>query len=192
MKKQRLRIPAWQAPKPPPALALDEDPTERLQAHFQRVFDERMHDLPFINPALSVEIVGFRRWQGDWLGAAVTPWALNLILLPGGGTLWSDQPTGERTAVSFPVGALDFIADHDASADPPASQYCPLFTSVTHFISQAAAREAAHAALAALFETPATPPASSGAPTSEVAPAAPVKENPAPARRAFFRRIAGR
>lgn len=180
--KQGLRIPAWQAPKPPPALALEEDPTARLHAHFQRVFDMHMHDLPFINPALSVEIVGFRRWQGDWLGAAVTPWALNLLLLPGGGTLWSDQPTGERVAVPFPVGALDFIADHDAAADPPASQYCPLFTSVTHFRSQEAAREAAHAALDALFNTPELPPAA----VAEVAVA------PAPTRRAFFRRIAGR
>lgn len=164
---------------PPAAAPLADDPTSRLTAQLRRIHDERMQGLPFLNAALHVEVLGFRRWQGDWLGAAITPWSINLLLLPGGGSLWRDRPTGERHPVAFPVGAIDFIADFDEGADLPASQYFPLVANVSRIDTQTTARDAAQAALDALFVAPAV--------AEPAPPAAPI-----PTRRAFFRRCAGR
>ena len=83
-----------------------------------------MHDMPFVNPALGVEAIGFRRHDGDWLGVMITPWFLNLFLIYGGGELWGDIPAGERRYLNLPCGTLQFLADDDPDLGP--YQYCPL------------------------------------------------------------------
>jgi [NiFe] hydrogenase assembly HybE family chaperone len=204
-----IRKAAFQAPQPPPAKPLTSNPAPRLEAMYRRIWLASMRDLPFVNLALSVEALGFRRWLatasasrpdsdaparsmdnrkgcgddllGDWVGAMITPWFINLLILPGGGDLWSDRPSGERCQLVFPIGPLEFIADDDASAEIPALQYCPLFAPPGQFASQAAARAGAMAALNAMFGTPAEEP-------STRAVAAP--ELLLPARRSFLRRVA--
>lgn len=201
---------AFVSAQPPPASPLDEDPARLIEAMYLRIWATSMRDLPFVNLALSVEAIGFRRWRGanrsslpagnpsatpaepagdsgnaagDWVGAVVTPWFLNLFLLPGGGNLWSDRRPGERFHLSFPIGPLEFIADYSPDAELPAYQYCPLFAPPSEFASQAAARAAATAALDAMFkENRITKPAARPA-TSATAPAD-------SARRAFLRRFA--
>lgn len=186
----RIRKPAFQSPQPEPAAPIVEDPSARLAAMYRRIWETRMHDMPFVNRALAVEVVGFRQWQGDWVGAAITPWFLNLFVLPGGGRLWSDRPAGERCNIAFPVGELEFIADDDNSAEIPAYQYCPLITQVGQFASQEAARAVAEEALKALFVAPPVVEAAAVAAPSQAAAVA--DDQPDPARRAFFRRVAGR
>ena len=61
----------------------DADPGPALEAAFLRIEREAMDGLPLLNKALRVQAVGFERWQGQWLGALVTPWFLNLVLVPG-------------------------------------------------------------------------------------------------------------
>lgn len=50
-----------------------------IEAYFQAVH-QRMADLPVVNPALRVELLG---WQAiaehDWLGVLITPWCMNLF-----------------------------------------------------------------------------------------------------------------
>ena len=206
---RNVRKAAFQAPQPPPAQPIAVDPTPLLETMYQRIWATSMRDLPFINPALSVEAVGFRRWQsltaspladdnslqasggparwsrpsaqGDWVGALVTPWFISLLVLPGGGNLWSDRPPGARCHIDFPIGPLEFIADHDGSAEIPAYQYCPLFAPPRQFASQTAARAAALAALAALFSNPSP---------ADTVPPKPTVTKTGASRRAFFRRIA--
>ena len=50
---------------------------------FSRIQAERMADVPLLNPALTVETVGFRLWQDSWLGVLITPWSMNLLALAG-------------------------------------------------------------------------------------------------------------
>ena len=168
-----------------PAKALLGDPSALVEAFYTRVWREQMADLPFVNPALRVEAVGFRTVGGDWVGVLITPWFINLFLLPGGGTLWLDLPSGEQRRVAFPVGELDFIADNNPDPEAPitAYQYCPLIHPVQHLPDQATAREAAEAALRALF---APPPAAE--PELETSPVA----APLPQRRAFLRGLVGK
>ena len=56
---------------------------QRLESAFERVRRERMIDVPMLNPRLAVQAVGFRDWRGGWLGILITPWFMNLMLLPG-------------------------------------------------------------------------------------------------------------
>lgn len=184
MINKRIRKPAFQAPQPAPASAIADDPSARLAAMYGRIWQTSMHDMPWVNRALAVEVVGFRHWQGDWVGVVITPWFLNLFVLPGGGELWSDRPAGERCNIAFPAGELEFITDDDAAAEVPAYQYCALITQVSQFASQEAARATAEGALAALFTTP---PAVEAPP-----PPAADASQPDPSRRAFFRRVARR
>lgn len=152
-----LRKPAL---APPPVVIGEpwhEDPTVAVAAFYRAVLAERMADLPFLNPALGVEAIGFRRVDGDWLGAVITPWCLQLLLLPGGGTLWQDISAGCRRTVTLPVGALEFIADAGEAA-LPVLQYCPLIAPVQHIPDAATARSAARDALdTVLAPLPVTP-----------------------------------
>lgn len=179
----RLRTPALRALPPLPAKALTADPTPLVEAHFRTVWAASMHDMPFVNPALAVEAVGFQRFAGDWLGVVITPWFINLFLLPGGGSLWQDLPTGEHRLLALPAGAMEFIADHPGAAQGLAAcQYCPLLAPVQQVADQDLARQIAQAALAAVFSPPpaeALPPVVAAAPDSSPPPSA--------GRRAFLR-----
>ncbi len=187
---ERIRQPALQPPPIRPAEPRDDDPTAFLEAHYRRVWATRMHDLPFVNAVLTVEAVGFRRFEGDWLGVVITPWFLNLVLVSGGGQLWGDIPAGERRYLNLPCGTMQFIADDDPDIGP--YQYCPLIAPVSNLPDMATARYVAADAIKTVFGTPpdAMPaPVENDRPTSaEASPS----ERPDVSRRGFFRRLAGK
>lgn len=187
---ERIRKPALAPPPIRPAEPRLVDPTVELEWHYRNVWETRMADMPFVNPALSVAVVGFTRHRGDWLGVVVTPWFLNLFLISGGGELWGDIPAGERRYLELPCGTLQFIADDDPDLGP--YQYCPLIAPVSNVPDQATALKAAQDAMAAIFTPPPQPAEtareSAAIETSESSQPA----NPPPARRAFFRRLAGK
>jgi [NiFe] hydrogenase assembly HybE family chaperone len=179
---ERIRQPALKPPPVRAAVPRSEDPAAFLEAHYRRIWTERMHDLPFVNPALAVAAPEFRRCGGDWLGVVITPWFINLMLVAGGGRLWGDIPAGERRYVELPCGTLQFIADDDPDIGP--YQYCPLIAPASAVPDMAAALKAAAEAMETVFSPP---------PEAVPAPDAGDAPEPAPvSRRAFFRRIAGR
>jgi [NiFe] hydrogenase assembly HybE family chaperone len=139
----------------------------RVQATFERVRSERMVGLPFLNEALRIELVGLRRWHGLWLGVLVTPWFMNLLLLPGDGVAdgdkvaasWPTVRTGEYASFAFPAGVLSFLAASEGEVGDYLS--CSLFSPVFEFADHDTARQTAEACLSALFDaaTGAKPPA---------------------------------
>lgn len=141
-----------------------------LVQFYRLVQTERMQGVPILNPALSVEAVGFR-WGDDEQtvaeGVLITPWFMSLVRLPR--ALEGHGGRVARKAVhGFGSERFEFIGAHD-----PAVGYhetCALFSPMGGFATQAQARETAEASLALLRPAP-TP-----------APAA----EPVPARRAFF------
>lgn len=157
-----MRIPAWTPPPPVVATAWATSPQDAVQAHFDTVWRAAMQGLPFVNDALQVRAQRFERIDGDWLGGLVTPWCVQLMLLPGGGTLWADVSAGTRSAVSLPVGMLPFIADA-SDGMLPAFQYFPLLNSVSGLPDMASAEAVIHDALAAAL-TPSAPPPEPAAP----------------------------
>jgi [NiFe] hydrogenase assembly HybE family chaperone len=134
------------------------DPTARLEAAFSRVWKTRMAGLPFLNPALRVEGVGFRPWEGQWLGALVTPWSVNLVLMPGEGA-WETLPVGAERFAVMPAGRFRFVAGADAEL----GEYhaCSLFSPALGFADHESACATAKAALEALFD-PANAPGQDG------------------------------
>ncbi|KAA3649224.1 MAG: [NiFe]-hydrogenase assembly, chaperone, HybE [Proteobacteria bacterium] len=152
----RMRIPAWTPPPPVVAAPWATSPQDAVQAHFDTVWRTAMQGLPFVNDALQVRALRFERIDGDWLGGLVTPWCVQLMLLPGGGTLWADVSAGTRSAVALPVGMLPFIAD-SSDGTLQAFQYFPLVNSVSGLPDMASAEAVVLDALCTALTEPEPP-----------------------------------
>lgn len=137
-------------PLPPAAPGL---PTERIQGlerAFREIHTAQMRGIPIVNDALAVKAVGFRAWNGRWLGALVTPWFLNLVLLPGEADDWSGLTSGAKELVEFPSGFYEFV--HAQRKDCGPYKACSLFSPMFEFTTMLHATETASAALVALFD----------------------------------------
>jgi [NiFe] hydrogenase assembly HybE family chaperone len=125
-----------------------------LEAAFNEIQQTRMHDVPVLNPALSVQALGFLRYQQDWLGVLITPWFMNLLLLPEPDSTWQTQAPGSKFSRTFPYGVFEFTMANEAQLGVYA--VCSLFSPMFQFEGQAAAVAAAKAALQGLLTSPAT------------------------------------
>jgi [NiFe] hydrogenase assembly HybE family chaperone len=126
------------------------NPASRLEAAFRAIRAERMRGLPFVNEALEVEAVGFAPWDAHWLGILLTPWFMNLILLPRDAAGWQSVAPGDKLAYRFPAGVYDFVSGREDAIGE--YQACSLFSPMFEFADHVSARLAAEAALQALFD----------------------------------------
>ena len=126
------------------------DPTPRLTAAFGDVLERKMRGLPFVNPAIRVEAVAFAPWKHYWLGVMLTPWAMNLMLVPREAASWRPLAVGEKRRYAFPAGHFDFISAYDEAIG--AFLMCSLFSPVDMFADHETARETARLARDALFQ----------------------------------------
>jgi [NiFe] hydrogenase assembly HybE family chaperone len=128
-----------------------QDPSPLVEQAFRRIEAERMAGLPFCNSALRVEAIGFALHDEQWLGVLVTPWAMNLILLPGRAETWVGAPEGRRLLIAYPAGDLPFLGGEEDEI----GEYlvCPLFASMAQFEDQESARLTARASLIALLKS---------------------------------------
>jgi [NiFe] hydrogenase assembly HybE family chaperone len=170
------------------------DIANSLEATFRRIQNERMDGVPILNSRLLVEATGTREWNGHWLSVLITPWFINLMLLPQSPEqteTWSALPSGTKVLQRFPAGRFDFLTGEETDIGP--YLMCSLFSPVLEFEDHEAARVAAAAALDALFDASldpatakdeATKPAD---PTVDASKIAPSSEAPAnPSRRGFL------
>lgn len=122
-----------------------------LVSAYQHIDATRMRDMPLRNARLQVEAVGFRPYQDQMLGVMITPWFMNLVLIPdreSGETITA----GQRSRWRFPGESVEFISSplpgfgwiHSAA----------LFTTVSAFTDQDEARQIATTVLRRLFEGP--------------------------------------
>ena len=125
------------------------DPSPRLTAAF-RAIAPRMQGLDVVNPNVDVEAVGFALWQGCWLGVMVTPWCMNLLLLPREATSWQPLAAGAKRCYRFPAGVYEFVGAQDATLGE--YQLCSLISPLLQFDDHAAARLVAQLAREALFD----------------------------------------
>jgi [NiFe] hydrogenase assembly HybE family chaperone len=125
------------------------DPSPRLTAAF-RAIAPRMQGLNFVNPNVDIEAVGFAPWQGCWLGVMVTPWCMNLVLLPKEAAAWRPLAAGAKRGYRFPAGLYEFVGAHDATLGE--YQLCSLISPLLQFDDHAAARLVAQLAREALFD----------------------------------------
>jgi len=118
---------------------------ERLEAIYTTIQKERMADIPILNPRLQVRAVGFREWEGHRLGVLVTPWFMNILLLPGEDGEWSTLACGEKVTQRLPSGVYEFIVGEEV--DLGHYQMCSLFSPMFEFEDQAAALATARAVM---------------------------------------------
>jgi len=120
-----------------------------LEATFNDILNKRMRELPIVNSALSVQAVGFNRFGEDWLGILITPWFMNLMLLPAPDSVWRGQHAGTKIDMHFPYGTFEFTLGGETQIGTYA--LCSLFSPMFQFENQAAALAAAEAALQGLL-----------------------------------------
>ena len=125
------------------------DPSPRLTAAFRAVASH-MQGLSCVNPAVDVEAVGFVPWESHWLGVMVTPWFMNLTLLPRDPAAWQPLAPGAKRRYAFPSGIYEFVGANDATIGD--YQVCSLFSPLLEFDDHASARLVATLAREALFD----------------------------------------
>lgn len=126
---------------------------QTLDAVFNDILTTRMQDMPLLNTALAVRALGFNRYNADWVGLLITPWFMNVLLLPGLDSQWPAQAPGTKFEQTFPYGSFEFVVADEAQLGRYAQ--CSLFSPMFQFADQAAAVAAAESALHALLAAPA-------------------------------------
>ena len=161
----------------------EEDPGELIA----RCFRERTEPVP-VNPRLNCASIGFTRCKGDWLGVVITPWFMDLVLLPGGGILWGDIPAGQRRYIELAQGAVAFTAAEEPCLG--AYQHAPLVSTVASLPDMAAAITLANQVMLEICGDGIVDVAP---PTDQPEASADSKRNPeTSSRRGFLRRLAGK
>jgi [NiFe] hydrogenase assembly HybE family chaperone len=119
---------------------------------FRRIDAERMRGLPISNPRLRVEAIGFRDWRDHRLGVLVTPWFMNLVLMPRPAGE-SGQPAADTgTTWRFPAGDFVFTPG-DCDSGIPRFQRLSLYASMHEFPDRESVRRVAEAVLSRLFQS---------------------------------------
>lgn len=192
--------------------------TAALESCFLKVYHDRMRSLPIVNPGITVRAMDFRPWCGFWFGALITPWFINLVLLPREKRAEAET-VGKPCRFSFAGGDFTFLAAHEVELGGYWS--CSLLSPVTGIENQLQAEIIAHEAVQAVCEqNPQDRTASSSTAVANMSVLAmysagkhqsPLEHRPAPAqsvadegndrhkrpsaaitRRGFFKRMTGR
>lgn len=104
------------------------DPVIALASAFRRIAVTRMAGLPMSHPALAVETVGFRPWQGKQVGVLILPWAINLLVLASADEKLLPLRSDERQCWRFPSGDYEFMGGSEAECGP--YHFCSLLSPV--------------------------------------------------------------
>ncbi len=123
-----------------------------LESTFTSIQHTRMRGVPVIHPDLAVNAENFTRWRDYYLGVLVTPWFMNLVLLPADDATREDfaaRKVGSKQSHVFPAGGYEFIVGEETAIGH--YQACSLFSPMFEFRDQAAALDTAAAVLAELM-----------------------------------------
>lgn len=128
----------------------------KLETVFDHILIHRMDGLPVINKHLSVKAIGFHTWNHYQLGILITPWFMNLILIPSNNSVSTSTDT-ENTPLKvgstqnhiFPSGAYEFVTGFEEAFGH--YQSCSLFSPMFEFDDQQIAELTAKEALDAIM-----------------------------------------
>lgn len=120
----------------------------QLVRRYDEIYRERMRGLPICNERLRVEAVGFRTCGIHRIGVLITPWFMNLVLLPGDAT-WAGLAEGASCEFDLPSGAFEFTHCSDTALGEYLT--AALFRTVTDFPDQAVASRIGNEVVDRLF-----------------------------------------
>lgn len=144
--------------------------TEKLEHTFRTIYEERMAGLPILNPALQVQAVGFRALNNQCVGVLITPWFMNLILLPSESDSLNNAEPGNKHSIAFPSGPCEMELCEEELLGHYLSR--PLFSPMGNFADQRQAVKTAESIMERMMTSP--------EPTQQ-------EEQPEPGRRALLR-----
>jgi len=120
-----------------------------LEQTFRRIQREEMEGIPILNPAIQVQALGFHECQGRVLGVLITPWLMNVVMLPGEGEDWSGMELGHKQPQKFPSKTYKFMINEIDGIGP--CQTHSLYSPMREFASQQQAVSVAQSFLDALM-----------------------------------------
>lgn len=124
--------------------------TSTLESCFIQIQQQRMADLPILNPNLQVQAVDFQLFQQTWIGILITPWFMNLLYFHT-----DNSVIGSKVSHLFPAGQFEFIVSYEKELG--FYQSCSLYSPMFDFTQQEIAVQTAQAALQALLKIPEAP-----------------------------------
>jgi len=123
-----------------------------IEKTFERILAENMQGIPILNSRISVQALGFQEYQGRVIGIIITPWLMNLVLLPSSEEDWSDLVLGHKETHEFPAGKYKFLVNEIDGIG--FCQTYSLFSPMNNFVSQEQAVVAAQNFLDKLYVSP--------------------------------------
>ncbi|MCP4040959.1 MAG: [NiFe]-hydrogenase assembly chaperone HybE [Gammaproteobacteria bacterium] len=128
---------------------------ETLELAFKRIHQEQMAGIPLLNPMLKVRTIGFQEFQGRIIGVLITPWLMNLVMLPGEADDWSEMDLGVKQYHRFPSNTYKFVANEIEGMGK--CQTHSLYSPMNEFVNQDHALAAAQGFLDTLMVEVAQP-----------------------------------
>jgi len=122
---------------------------EMLEQTFSRILHEQMVGIPILNNRLKVQALGFQEFKGRVIGILITPWLMNLIMLPGENDDWGALELGKKQPHRFPSKTFKFMVNE--FDDIGKCQTYSLFSPMNEFINQDHALAAAQSFLDTLM-----------------------------------------
>lgn len=120
----------------------------RLVAAYEAA-EKDMLGLPIHNSALKTQAIGFRDVAGDGVGIIITPWCMNLVLLPGTQRQSKPGVLGSKASYAFPFGTFSFVLGQMEGVG--LVETCSLFSPMDEFTSHESAVDVACEAIEGLF-----------------------------------------
>jgi len=128
-----------------------EERIRQLVQRFTHIGNTAMRDLPIYNHALQVDAIGFEATRTGWLGVLITPWFINVILLP----LQRQEttvPLGDKVTHELASGEHEFSVGEDDELGR--YDFITLASPTLRYKSHQAARDVAQKALVKLLTHP--------------------------------------
>lgn len=82
-----------------------------VEQAFDRILRENMQGVPILNSRVRVQTLGFQHYQDRVVGIVITPWLMNVILLPTEDDNWSDLALGHKQSHVFPSKTCKFVVN---------------------------------------------------------------------------------
>ncbi|MCP4487918.1 MAG: [NiFe]-hydrogenase assembly chaperone HybE [Gammaproteobacteria bacterium] len=83
-----------------------------IEKTFTKIHLQNMQGIPILNPAIEIQAVGFQHYRGRVLGVIITPWLMNVVILPAEDEDWSHIELGHKQPRKFPSKILKFMVNH--------------------------------------------------------------------------------
>ncbi len=105
-----------------------------LEITFSKIHDLQMRGLPLLNPEIRVQALGFQQYEGRIFGIIITPWMMNVVILPTENDDWSQMELGHKQPHEFPAKTLKFMVNDIDGIGPcqTHSLYSPMAEFASH------------------------------------------------------------